>query len=162
MDSKPSYLKSLQIIFRAMFLGQLMFAAIMLFLVMSGKLNSPNAELGNILLTVAVAISVGAVAAAYVLFRNRVEIAKQQNNLTAKLDGYRAAYVIQLALSEGPTLLAIIFYFVSGNRALWIVIVLLLINFLNLSPSKSKISQQLELNGEEESMLDQGPDDLNR
>jgi hypothetical protein len=154
MESKANDLRAIQILYKALLVGQILFAAIALFVVESGRFTLHNAELGNILLIVAVILSVGGVAFSYSLFEKRMEIVKQQNDLSSKLEGYRAALIMQLGLSEFPALLAIIFYFITGNHAFLIIIILLLVNFLNLYPSRNKIVKQLELNSEEEAILE--------
>ncbi|MBS1598265.1 MAG: hypothetical protein JST75_08565 [Bacteroidetes bacterium] len=154
MESKANDLKTIQILYKALLAGQLIFAAIITFLVTTGRAPSQSTSASNVFLIVAVVVALACIPAGYILFRQRIEVVKQQNDFSAKLEGYRASLILQLGLSEMPALLAIIMYFMTSNQSFLILLVLLFVNFLNLYPSRNKIVKQLELNSEEEAMLE--------
>lgn len=154
MEPQPNYLRSLQILYKALLIGQLLFAVIVMLLVSKGIAGSGIGISGNTFFYVAIGLSVVAVGMSYRLFGQKIEEAKQQDSLTAKLDGYRGAFILQLALCEGPALFSIICYFLTGYNMVLILLALLILNFIKLSPTKPKVIQQLELDSEEESLFD--------
>ncbi len=155
MEAQSNYIKALQILFKALLLGPLLFIAIVTILFATGALiPGISGATANIFLYVVIMVAVLAVTMSYKLFNQKLEEAKQQNNLTGKLDGYRASFILQLALCEAPALFAVICYFLTENKALLVVLLLLVLNFARLYPTKPKVVQQLELDDNEESMFD--------
>ncbi|HEY4876712.1 MAG TPA: hypothetical protein VIH86_14130 [Puia sp.] len=154
MQAQPGYVKSLQILHNALLIGLLLFALIVILLVKNGFAATGNNFPADIFLYIAIAMSVILVAMSYKLFNQKLEEAKQENNLEDKLNGYRAAFILQLALCEAPGLFAIICYFLTGNKMLLGLLFLLVVNFGSSHLTKSKLVQQLELDDEEASMLD--------
>ena len=153
MQTQPGYFKSLQILYKALFIGLLLFGSIAILLVKNGFATGNNFP-ADIFLYVAIALSVTLVSLSYKLFNKKLEEAKQQNNLGDKLNGYRAAFILQLALCEMPGLFTIICYLLTGSKMFMWLLLLLLLNFGSRYPTKSKLIQQLELDMEEENMLD--------
>lgn len=154
MESQPGYMKALQILYKALLIGQLLFAAIAILLVSKGIGASAVGIPASALFYVAIGLSVVAVGMSYKLFVQRVEEAKKQPGLTDKLEGYRAAFILQLGLCEGPGLFSIICYFLIGDIRVLILLVLLILNFFSLYPTKRKLVRQLELGSDEESMFE--------
>jgi cobalamin biosynthesis protein CobD/CbiB len=155
VEAQSNYIKTLQILFKALLLGPLLFIAIVIVLFATGALiPGITGATANIFLYVVIVVAVLATTMSYKLFSQKLEEAKQQNDLTNKLDGYRAAFILQLALCEGPALFSVICYFLTENKMLLVVLLFLVLNFARLYPTKTKIVQQLELDDNEESMFD--------
>lgn len=76
-----------------------------------GLLRQSMKERGTIFMYLVIIIASLFVGMSYKLFNQKIEEAKQPRDLTGKLDGYRAAFIMQVALGEGPSLFAIIGYF---------------------------------------------------
>lgn len=100
------------------------------------------------------AISIG-----YWLFGNQMKTAKAANNLSDKLNAYRSANIIRWALLEGAALMALVFYFVSGNILLIAIagVALLLLGLLH--PNVMRLKVDLDLSQTELDRLDD-PQDL--
>ena len=156
MESKANDLKAIQTLYKALLVGQLLFAAIAFVITRTknGGLAFDDPSISNIFLIIAIALAIVCVSSSYILFRKKISDINQQDDLSIKLQGYRAALILQLALAEAPTLLAIIFFMLTGSSYLLILVVALLLNFLNLYPSKNKLAQQLELNDQEQAMFE--------
>jgi membrane protein implicated in regulation of membrane protease activity len=115
MEIQGNYVRALQILYKALLGAQLFFAAILIILFATGGLaGTITVSTANIFIYVALAIAVLSVGMSYKVFNQKAGEAKRQNDLTDKLNGYRAAVIMQLALCEGPGLVSIIFYFLTA------------------------------------------------
>jgi hypothetical protein len=153
MEPQPNDLKAIRILYLALLAGQVLFALIVTVLVETGMLSTGIKSLTPMLQVAIVVISVGAIPASFFLFRKRLSDIDPEEDLGKKLEKYRAALIIRMALCEFPAMFAIIAYYVTTNRSfLWMVIVLIS-NFLFIYPSNNKIIDSLQLNSSERSML---------
>ena len=73
--------------------------------------------------------------------------------LMDKLNIYRSALILYLALCEGAGLFAVIVYFLTGYKLLFIVIAVVLLAMLQKRPEKSKIFNELQLSSQEQMEL---------
>jgi hypothetical protein len=153
MDPQPNYIKSLQILFKALFIGQLLFALMVILLGLRGVAGSSVGVPTNIFFYFTLGVSIVAIGMSYKLFNQRIDQAKQQESLTGTLEGYRAVFILQLGLSEGPALLSIIGYFLTGYNLVLILLAILTGNFITLYTTKSKVVRQLGLGSTEESLF---------
>jgi putative effector of murein hydrolase LrgA (UPF0299 family) len=76
-----------------------------------------------------------------------------EEELDKKIEKYRSALILKMALCEVPTMFAIIAYFLTHNRSFLWIIILLISNFIYIYPSGNKIIQQLQLDSSEQSSL---------
>jgi len=153
MEPQNNDLRAIRILYFALLIGQLIFALIVTVLVETGILGTGNHELGPVMQVAIIVIAATTVPAAFYLFRKRLADINPEEELGKKLELYRAALIIRMALCEMPVLFAIIVYFITHDRSfLWITIILVA-NFLFIYPSKNKIISQLQLNSSEQSAL---------
>ncbi len=149
MESKAKDLKALQILFIALLIGQVVLGGIACFLVSHGVSNPSLRSITYILLIVTAFMSIGALAAGYILFHKRLDRLRGLTDLSMKVQDYRAACILKWALFEFPCLLSIIFYLETGQQAFLAVAGLLLLNFINNYPSKNKVLADLDLSSQE-------------
>lgn len=128
-----------------------MFAAIAFYLVYSQSFTPQFHNGGGVSWIVAVtALSLFLVLAAFLLYKRKVE--KIRNNpapLSQKLTAYRAASIIRWAMLEGPVLLNIICFMLTGDyNFLWLTVAILLI-FVFTKPSLKIMMQELDLSEDE-------------
>ena len=153
MEPQPNDLKAIRILFFALLIGQLIFAIIVTTLIESGLLSGGNYTVTSVMQVALIVITVVTVPASFILFRKRLALINPEDELGKKLELYRAALILRMALCEMPVLFAIIIYFVTHDRSfLWMTIILI-VNFLFIYPSKDKIINQLQLNSSEQSAL---------
>ena len=88
-------------------------------------------------------------AASWSIFKKRIDRIKQEPDLSARLAAYRALYITRFALAEAPALFAIIFVFVTGSKLIWLVVLIALISFVTLRPTKERLIKELELSSDE-------------
>ena len=85
------------------------------------------------------------------LYKKRITDALSPGlTLMDKLNIYRSALILYLALCEGPGLFAVIVYFLTGYKLLLIVIAVVLLAMLQKRPEKSKIFNELQLSSQEQ------------
>jgi hypothetical protein len=153
MEPQPNDLKAIRILYLALLAGQVIFALIVTVLVETGTLAGGNNLLTTILQVALIVMAAGAIPASFFLFRKRLSDINPEEELGKKLEEYRAALILRMALCEFPAMFAIIAYFITHDRSfLWMVIILIG-NFLFIYPSNNKIIGSLQLNSSEQSSL---------
>jgi hypothetical protein len=154
MDPQPTDLKAIRVLYFAMLAGQVIFAFIVTMLIESGILPSHGKDTFTLVMQVAIiVIAAGAIPASFLLFRKRLADINPEEDLGKKIEKYRAALIIRMALCEFTVLFAVIAYFITTNRSFLWMIILLIGNFLLIYPSRDKLIQQLQLNSNEQSLL---------
>lgn len=135
-------IKALNILWLALIIGQLLFALVIIFIIYTGTV-APMPEMKEIFFIGALVLASLGIMTGNRIFKSRLEIAKQQPSLAEKMNIYRAALIIKLALFEGPSLFAIIGYFLTGDIKILIPAALIVLLFMMSRPSKAKIMADL-------------------
>jgi hypothetical protein len=148
------YFSILSTLHRAFLIGQVLFAVAAVAVRTTGQMEvDAGKELGEILPIVALGLAIAGVAASHFLFSKRLETLRQRDGLAQKLQDYRSALILRWALLEGPVMLAIIAYMLTGNFLLLILIAAVVILFIFFRPSRSRALQDLQLPHDEEYQL---------
>ena len=144
-------LRSISIFFYAMIGGLLMFAIIVFalnYLLGHGLLDQ---SMVRIFFIAVLAIAAMSIFMAPRLYKKRItDTLSPGLTLMDKLDIYRSALILYLALCEGAGLFAVIVYFLTGYKLLLIVIAVVLLAMLQKRPEKSKIFNDLQLSSQEQ------------
>ena len=147
-------LRSISIFFYTMIGGLLMFAIIVFalnYLLGHGLLDQSMVRMFFIAV---LAIAAMSIFMAPRLYKKRItDTLSPGLTLMDKLDIYRSALILYLALSEGAGLFAVIVYFLTGYKLLLIVIAVVLLAMLQKRPEKSKIFNELQLSSQEQMEL---------
>ncbi|NWG29459.1 MAG: hypothetical protein HXY48_13115 [Ignavibacteriaceae bacterium] len=112
MDPK-SIFKSLQIIFRALSAGQIIFFFIAVMLVQYGSIQ-PDPSMSNIFIIVVAVIAFSNIFVSRFVYKSLVEKDKY-NDLEKKMISFRTNNIIRLAFIEGSGLISIVGLIVTGN-----------------------------------------------
>jgi hypothetical protein len=115
MEPQPSDLKSIRILFFALLIGQVIFTLIVAALIETGLLSSGNNAVTTMLL-VAVIVLLQQLYLLPLFFQKTVAGINPEEEL-GKLEGYRAALILRMALCEMPVMFAIIVYYVTHDHA---------------------------------------------
>jgi len=108
-------------------------------------------SLVRIFFIVVMAIAAMSIFMATRLYKKRITDALSPSLiLMDKLNIYRSALILYLALCEGAGLFAVIVYFLTGYKLLLIVIAVVLLAMLQKRPEKSKIFNELQLSSQEQ------------
>jgi hypothetical protein len=150
------HMKAVRVIFIAIITGMIIFAGVViLVLYLNGSLVK---EIGkgtnNVLLWSAFGVAVLASVGARKLYQQRVEkIKNTAGSLNEKLNQYRSAVTVFLALCEVPGLLAISLFFLTGNYLLLIVPGLMAAVMLTKWPSRQRVIDDLAIGWEQQQEL---------
>jgi len=138
-------LKALNIIHKAMLMGQIIFAGICFYLVYSGMEASATEGLDKILQVVAIATTAAGFFTGTYLFKKKLMTIRSMEDGTAaeKFSLYRAACILQWALLEGPSIFCIICFFLTANYAFLVLSGTLIILFAMMAPTKTKVAFQM-------------------
>lgn len=157
METKPQtsgeYFKVLQIIFYALVAGQVMFGFVALLLIQMAGFNAELQDLENILLIIVCVFVFSGYLGSRIFFQVRMKSARARNSLAEKMDDYRGAVIIRFALLEGPSMLSIIAYLITGLWAFLIIAAFIIVIFFALRPTPDKAINDLQLNLNEEQII---------
>jgi hypothetical protein len=153
METRTNDLKAIRILYFAMLAGQLLFAITIIALVETGFVTGNNNSLLPIGQVAVIVIAIVSIPASFFLFRKRLSEIDPEEDLEKKLEKYRAALIIRLALCQMPTMFAVIVYFITNDHSFLWMIIILISNFLFIYPSNNKIISSLQLNSSEQSSL---------
>jgi hypothetical protein len=144
-------LRAISVFFYAMIGGLLIFSIIVFtlnYLVGHGLLDPSMIRIFFIAVLVIATMSIFM---APRLYKKRITDALSPGlSLMDKLNIYRSALILYLALCEGAGLFAVIVYFLTGYKPLLIVIAVVLLAMLQKRPEKSKIFNELQLSSQEQ------------
>lgn len=145
----------MQILARALIMGLLMFAGIMIFLTLTSMKGDPPVKgMNDILLGLSAALLVGTGLFALRLYQKGVEKARNlTGSLNDKLNIYRSTLIQYLALSESGGMLSVICLFLTGDLRLLIITAISLLLMIRGYVTRKKLVNELQLNWQEEQDL---------
>lgn len=152
-QTSKQYFTTLKLLFFALFIGQLSFLLIALYLVINNKFSG-DPTLKDSFIYIVPAFMVGAIFIGQVIYKSHLTKLKQKNTLIEKMNGYKIALIIRLALLEGATLFSLIVYLLTSEVTFVAMAIIGLAYFLLLIPAANKIAVDLELNGDDRSKID--------
>jgi len=143
--TSKEYFKILDILYFSLLAGQIIFAIITLYLTLSGTINSQHKEFRDIfLILVPIFVAVG-IYASNIMFKNKINLAKEKLSLIEKMSDYRSALLLRWALLEFPSFFSIIAFFLTGDFFFLGISALIIVFFINIKPNIDKVSIDLEL-----------------
>ena len=152
--SPKEALRAITIFFYSMIGGLLMFAVIVFALTFLETPGLTDKSMEQIFLVIVLFAAIISTTLATRLYKKRVaETNSLSLTLMDKLNMYRAALILYLALCEGAGIFAVIVYFLTGNNLLLIIIAFVLFVMLLKRPEKFKIFNELQLSSDEQSEL---------
>lgn len=143
-------LKQITIIHLALIAGQVLFG-IVVFAIAKQQPHSPK---NDALIYVMPAMAVGCFLASMLLPKNMISTIKSDQPLLAKLKLYQAAFIIRMALLEGPSLFGIVCFLLTNNIVFISISAALVLYAMYQRPTRQKIEDDLNLGYEEKAELD--------
>ncbi|MCB0554882.1 MAG: hypothetical protein KDD02_15125 [Phaeodactylibacter sp.] len=140
-------LKQLQLIFLALAAGQILFCLVVVYLAQTGTLSPSN--LGLPLSFLLPTILFAAAGTAYFLSNRLSMEGKQLPTLSEKVQHYRNASILRLALVEGANILIVSFAMLEANLSFLAFFAIGLLIFAYFRPGLDKLAQSYELNAQE-------------
>ena len=143
-------LKILNILHKALLMGQILFAAGCIYIVYTKAMLPPAKELDRILQVAALIITIAGIYAGMTIFKKKLVLIKEmQTGNKEKFSLYRSASIVQWALLEGPSIFCTISFFLTGNYAFLALVAGIIFLFVLMAPSKVKIITQLQISESE-------------
>ena len=147
-------MQSIRVLFGAIAGGLVLFAAISAAVFYRSPASPEMANNSMMFFGIAMMITVIIITAAFVVYKKMLLSLKgTAKPLQEKLNAYRAMMIVFLALCEGPGLLGVSFFILTGNLYLLLVPLVSIIVMLAQFPSKANIVNQLELTWQEQEEL---------
>jgi hypothetical protein len=131
------------ILFYALFAGQAMFLIVVSYLLRTSGPTAP--DLASSLQIALPLTTLAGVFGSGFLFKFYLKIASAASNDTDKINKYRTALLIKLALLEGANIFAIIAYMLTASNLALVISVCLLILFILNKPSLDKMKEDMDL-----------------
>jgi hypothetical protein len=156
INNSQGHIKTMQILTKALIMGLIIFALMVIFLYQTSFKDSPPpiTSMYDVFLGISAAVLVLAGLIALQLYRKGVERAKNlTGSLNDKLNIYRSTLITYLALSEAGGMLSVIFLFLTGDMRLLIVTGFSVLLMLKGYVTKKKLVNELQLNWQEEQDL---------
>lgn len=149
-QSPPLILKQITIIHLALVAGQILFG-IVVFAV--GKQHPHNSK-NDALIYVMPAMAIGSFIVSMLLPKNMISNIKSEQPLLAKLKLYQAAFIVRMALLEGPSLFGITCFLLTNNVVFISISAALVLYAIYQRPTRQKIEDDLNLGYEEKAEFD--------
>ncbi|MDX2049247.1 MAG: hypothetical protein SFU87_20855 [Chitinophagaceae bacterium] len=148
------YIRSVKFVQNAFIAGAGLFGLITIFIVEVMKSTGDFDHLGQVLFIIALTLTVLTFIARKALFPIQVNILGSKAPLRRKLDVYKAAVMVQLALIEAPALFCIIVYLLSGNRLVLLLWLFQLYQLFTTRITPEAVSSTLPLSTAEKMKID--------
>jgi hypothetical protein len=145
------FTRSLQILFFALLSGQILVCTILYFI---WEIPPTTEEESDLWLKIASVATIALLGLGMFLRKKNVEQARTQTNLEDKKARYRAALVLQWALTESATMLNVVVFCMTSNMSALSVAAAVILFFAMLMPTRGKLVDELELNFSEQNQLD--------
>ncbi|MFB0494584.1 hypothetical protein ABID99_000821 [Mucilaginibacter sp. OAE612] len=138
-------LKQITIIHLALVAGQILFGIVVFAIGKQQPLNPKN----DALIYVMPAIALGCFLVSMLLPKNMIGNIKNDQPLLAKLKLYQTAFIIRMALLEGPSLFGIVCFLLTNNVVFISISAALVLYAIYQRPTRQKIEDDLNLGYEE-------------
>ena len=148
-------LRAIRILFGAIIAGAVIFSVIVLALNKMEKTISPVKEFENIILVAGIAIALVCLIIARNGYDKSMATAKNSLiSLTDKLNQYRSALILYIALCEGPALFGIILFFITGYYLMFIITAVMIAAMLVKTPTTKRVIDDLGLGWQQRQELE--------
>ena len=142
MENLDKLKQQLNIIFAALFMGQVAFAAVVIFFLKPELIEDP---IKDTYAYIAIAALVAGAVAGRLIGNSRLTEIRTYEDEKKKIQAYTSLSIIRFALMEGPNLLTITFYLLTGYELFLYLICGGLLYFLSLIPRASLVNSELRV-----------------
>lgn len=148
-SSNNTALKTLNLIHFALLMGMVLFAGIAVFISQTTAGIDTMKENQQLLQVIALGMAAGGYFCATKMYKSKIYAIQSFTNNKEKVDAYRSASILQWALIEAPALFAIVCFLLTANYAFLGLVLLLVLIFMFMKPTREKIMSQTGLTSEE-------------
>src|SRR6266481_8276443 len=144
--------KMLPMIHLALLIGQVLFGTVVYNITPQKGFSFDGSA--NPFIYLSLALAFGGFTAGNILFTKQLQKIEPESTLSQNLVTYQTAFIIRMALLEGPSLFSIVAYMLSGNLFFLAVFCLIILYFIFIRPTKDKIVNDLNLDYNEKAELE--------
>lgn len=148
------YFRTLNLIYLAQLSAITILAAVSFYLIDQGTVGKENNQLAIAFQKIIMIIVPLSLASGYILFRYFIRNIPAQSPLPYKMKKYFTANLIRSAFLEIPGLFVSIAALITAHQLFLVIVPLILLIFILFRPTKSVISQELNLNPAERALLE--------
>lgn len=148
------YQRAIMIIFIAMLIGQIVFAGITTYLVITMGSFAIQDGLRDIFLIIVPVMFLGQMVASKIVVSMKLKSAKAKGTLMEKMIDYRGICIVKYAMLEGVAFFSIISLLLTADYVFLVFIGLIVVLFYTYQPTKEKLIADLELKKDEISILE--------
>ncbi len=140
------FFKSIQILHAAMFMG-----VVMILIILKYVLGIEDRSEGDYLFAmVGIGLALSSLVFGQFMYTKKIDaIKKEQLPVMERLEQYRAAFIMRLALLEGPALVCLILHFLNGDPLLFYACLFMIMMLAFARPLEAKIMEELGLRRED-------------
>lgn len=153
------FMTTISLIHLALMSGALFFGLIMYTSITDWDFTTPHPE--DVFLFIVPLAALGGIYLGHLLFQKQVRLAATQTTLRGKITGYQTAFLIRMALAEGPAFLAIIAATNTNNLLYLCIGGVLVVYMLLLKPNKERIAGELAFNMTQKSQWERENQEIN-
>ena len=146
------YFKILQIIHFALLGGQLIMTGVFAFII-HYHLTQPDNNFPTNIIYLTLLLPVLGILGSNFLFKMFLQRIPDKATIKEKLTSYQTALIVRYAILEGPTLMLLVLYLLSGNKYLILAALLASAYFFMMRPTEIGLIDDLELNQEEKNFI---------
>lgn len=144
-DPRKTY-KNINLVYGVFFFSLVIFLLIASLLVSKwGPLISEDPLMGQILKIIVIAFTVVIIPLAHSLPQRMIRKIGREQGLAEKMARYQSALTIRFALTEGTGIMACLFFLITGDTDLMLVVAIILLFFILSRPNHFKVGSDLEL-----------------
>lgn len=132
---------TISLIHLALMSGVLFFGLIMFATKSNWVFSAPQSD--DVFMIIVPLTILGGLFIGHLLYQKKVQSASIQTTLSGKISGYQTAFLIRMALAEGPAFLAIIAAIITNNLLYLCIGGVLVVYMMLLKPNKERIAQEL-------------------
>lgn len=148
MNYLKEHFKTIQIIFMALLSGQIMFAAVVFF-ILNPTETFYALNFGDTFTLLILVLSVASIIGSSVVFKLLIKNINPTESAVNKAVSYRMAKIISWAISESVVMLSVVLFLVTGNTLFQLIFFILLIFFISKVPSKVKFIEEAKISRQE-------------
>lgn len=146
MAKQSSAMRALSILHLTILIAQIIFAVVVVVLVSSKMVSLKGKEVDSILQVVAIAVAAAGFFIGTKKFKKSLqEIRESTMGAQKKFEKYRSASILLWAMIQGPSVLCIISFFLTGNFAFMALAAVLIFLLFIFGPTRQKLTLFLGL-----------------
>lgn len=148
-DFIGTYFRILKVLYIAILAGLLFLGAIMLYLVISGKVPAPDLMMKKIMMVIIPVFAFGSVCAGIILFRKDLRKIRMTDGLVKKMNAYRSAMIKRYVFMEAAYFFGIVVFYLTSSYYFIIFPLAVLLLFIFFRPNKNLLIKDMELSPSE-------------